>query len=172
MMWRGSEKIPRMPAGRTRTPVSSSVSRTAQALGDSPSSIWPIGSAHCPVSRRRWRSRRLSSSRARTPHAGTSEFGTGACGSSQYSVLLPMRASRLASWPSHNGRPGMELAADLGAEVADGAGHGDPLLLAGGPAGDLDQAVGQVAAADREAERDAGQLGVLELDPGPLLPVV
>jgi hypothetical protein len=56
--------------------------------------------------------------------------------------------------------------------MVDGGGDRDALLLAGGPTGDLDQAVGQVAAADGQAERDAGQLGVLELDPRPLLTVI
>src|SRR6266700_4771022 len=45
--------MPSIPVTSTVTPVSSAVSLTAHCATVSPSSCFPIGIAHCPVSRRR-----------------------------------------------------------------------------------------------------------------------
>jgi hypothetical protein len=64
---------PASPVTSTLTPVSSSVSRTAHWETVSPSSCFPIGIAHWPVSRRCCSSSRPTSSTARTPARGQCE---------------------------------------------------------------------------------------------------
>src|SRR5215467_9993751 len=102
----GSENTPSRPVTSTVTPVSSLVSRMAHPLGVSPNSIFPIGSAHWPVSRRLCTSTRPCSSTASTPHAGTREFGAGALGSFQYSTRLMQPPSvQAVPQPGDGGAP-------------------------------------------------------------------
>src|SRR5256885_16274367 len=91
-----------MPVTTTMTPVSSRVSRIAHWLGVSPSSCWPMGSAHCPVSRRRWSRIWQLSLTASVPHAGTRLLGLGAAGSLRYSTLP---TSDLRPQPWHGSCP-------------------------------------------------------------------
>ena len=63
---------------------------------------------------------------------------------------------------------GREAVADMRNNLAGGDLDG----LAGGPLGDLDHALRQAALADGDPHRDPGELGVADLHPGPLGPVV
>jgi tellurite resistance protein TerC len=82
------------------------------------------------------------------------------------------RRSRQPAPPERSapGQPGSgrESAAQVRHDVADG----DLDRLTGGARGDLDGAVCQAALAHGHPERDPGELGVAELHPGPLGPVV
>jgi hypothetical protein len=80
-------------------------SRMAHSAMVSPSSCLPIGRAHWPVSRRRWRRISPRSFTASTPEAGTRLFGAGASGSCQYSIrptaIKPSRRARAGLFPRH-----------------------------------------------------------------------
>src|SRR5499427_5450753 len=79
--------------------------------------------------------------------------------------MRPWASWRLSARRSFLGREGVaDVRQDLPQSHAD--------RLAGDPPGDLHHALGQAALAHGDPQRDAGELGVAELHPGPLGPVV
>jgi tellurite resistance protein TerC len=79
--------------------------------------------------------------------------------------MLPWASWRLSARRSSLGREGVpDVRQDLPERHAG--------RLAGDPPGDLDHALGQATLAHGDPQRDAGELGVAELHPGPLGPVV
>src|ERR1019366_9543706 len=108
---------------------------------------------------------------ARPAAAGTAVTASG--------LLRKIDLSALVGPAGHGPRPDLELRRcelrPRGHELAhsrNGLRYGDPFFLTGGPAGDLDHAVGQVPAADADLVGDPGQLGIAVLHSGPLVPVV
>src|ERR1700730_1563076 len=91
-------------------------------------------------------------------------------------VLAPIRVMpRAARLRGGAGGCGCGSSPQRGEElphVLDRLLHGHPLLLASGPAGDLDHALGQVAGADADPAGNPDQLGIPVFHPGPLVPVV
>ena len=64
------------------------------------------------------------------------------------------------------------LHTEHGLSLGHGVGHGGHAFFEGGTVSDFDGVLFEVARADGEADGDAEEIGVVELDTGGLVPVV